>query len=71
MSTVVVSVAAVVVSRGLYVLGLWLRLRSQERRDRNRLRYLRLALALPADRELVEVQPDGTGLRITRTHGEG
>jgi hypothetical protein len=59
----VVSIAALVVSRGVWLMGLWLR--AQERRDRIRLWYLQLVAVLPPDRELIEVHPDGTSLRIT------
>jgi hypothetical protein len=75
LSTLVVSAAVAVSSRGLWVVGLWLRLRAQVRRDEARLRYLAAALALPPDRHLAEVRPDGTILLITHvsaiTGGDG
>jgi len=69
MGMLVVSAMAVVVSRGLWVLALWLRLRAQARRDQARLRYLIAAsLALPAERDLEETRPDGAHLHITRAN---
>jgi len=65
LSTLVVSAAVAVSGRGLWVVGLWLRLRAQARREEARLRYLTAALALPPDRQLAEVRPDGTILLIT------
>ena len=68
-SAMVMYLAVVVASRGLWVLGLWLRLRAQEHREEARLRYLTAALALPAGRELAEVRPDGTSLRVVAAIG--
>jgi len=68
LSALVVSAAVAVSSRGLWVVGLWLRLRAQARRDEARLRYLAAALALPPDRHLAEVRPDGTSLLITHVN---
>jgi hypothetical protein len=71
-STLMVSIAVAVASRGLWVLALWLRLRAQDRRDEARARYLTAALALPPDRDLTEIRADGTQLHITRTNaGKG
>ena len=68
LSTLVVSAAVAVSSRGLWVLGLWLRLRAQARREEARLRYLAAALALPPGPHLAEVRPDGTTLLITNVN---
>jgi len=65
LSTLVVSAAVAVSGRGLWVVGLWLSLRAQVRREEARLRYLAVALALPPDRHLAEIRPDGTSLLIT------
>jgi hypothetical protein len=71
-STLVVSLAAAVANGVLWLLGWWLQLRAQDRRDEARLRYLTAALALPAGRELAEVAPDGASLYvIVATGAEG
>jgi hypothetical protein len=65
-SIVTASIAAGVVSRAVWLAVVWLRLRAQARRDEAHLRYLALALTVPADRDLVHVAADGTRLHLSR-----
>jgi hypothetical protein len=63
-SALVVSLVAAAANGGLWLVGFWLRLRAQDRRDEVRLRHLTAALALPADRNLAAVPADGTSLYV-------
>ena len=72
MSALVVSLAAAAANGGLWLVGFWLRLRAQDRRDEARRRHLTAALALPAGRDLAAVPADGTSLYvIVATGAEG
>ena len=64
MSALVVSLVAAAVNGGLWLVGFWLRLRAQDRRDEARRQHLTAALALPAGRDLAAVPSDGTSLYV-------
>ena len=66
MGALVVAASAAVLSRGLWVLALWLRLRAGMRREVAHLRYLVAAISrLSPGSFLDDVRADGAHLRIT------